>query len=206
MNTLKTLLSVLLSVSLFASACAPELVLDQENTTSDASQSSEKTPTEPSPNAGTQIDASGEDSWTYFSLVAGKTVKVKDPATSKDWDLGFRRFVIMTNGGVSGKGGVKVAVLKDKDWNDVTTAPKDGYVEDKKDGDDPNKDVDSPFNVGDYWFSYKVKDHTLTPRRWIFVIRATDGLYYKFQLTGYYDKSGNGGFPAFRWAKLPLGS
>ncbi|MEL6182672.1 MAG: HmuY family protein, partial [Myxococcota bacterium] len=58
----------------------------------------------------TQVHAVDEAAWVYLNLEDRAEVTVSDPFTSLDWDLGFQRFRIKTNGGISGSGGMGVAV------------------------------------------------------------------------------------------------
>ena len=58
------------------------------------------------------IDASSPVGFTYLSLAdAGGVVIPPDPATSNDWHMGFRRFLVRLNGGVAGPGSVSAVNL-----------------------------------------------------------------------------------------------
>lgn len=58
------------------------------------------------------IDASSPAGFTYLSLAdAGGVMVPPDPATSTDWHMGFRRFLIRLNGGVAGPGSVSAVNL-----------------------------------------------------------------------------------------------
>ncbi len=58
------------------------------------------------------IDASSPLGFAYLSLAeAGGVLIPRDPATSPDWHMGFRRFVIRLNGGVAGPGSVSAVNL-----------------------------------------------------------------------------------------------
>jgi len=56
-----------------------------------------------------QINAASATAYAYFSFT-GDTLTpevIVDPATSSEWDIAFRRFTILLNGGVAGPKGVK---------------------------------------------------------------------------------------------------
>ena len=45
------------------------------------------------------VDATDRESWVYVNLLEGEIVDIKDAATSLEWDLGFQRTDVITNGG-----------------------------------------------------------------------------------------------------------
>jgi len=205
----------------FSTSCAPELVPPKEKTQhTDASSPDNSTPQEGPPKTRvvpgqkvtnkdlgsgvtqTRLNTSDAEAWLYFSFATGKQAKPQDPKTSKEWDLAFQRFKGKTNGGISGSGGVEVAILDNQTFESVTTAPEKGYISDKEDGSDEDKDPDFAFLVQKAWYVYNPTDHTLKPRKRIYVLKSTDGTYYKIQFTKYYDDNGNSGFPTFKWAKV----
>src|SRR5688572_27417744 len=67
----------------------------------------------------TLVDATSATAWRYLDFETGLSV---DPA-STTWDLGFSRFRVRTNGGVSGNGRVQVAVLDGRTFESITQAP-----------------------------------------------------------------------------------
>jgi hypothetical protein len=149
----------------------------------------------------TRVDSQSSELWVYFDLDSGTEAVVGDPRTSPAWDLGFQRFLIKTNGGVSGTAGVEVAVLPGADFDALTRAPSSGYIVDQNDSSDEGDSPDFAFLAGDPWYVYDPMYHTLTPRDVVYVVR-TSTAYFKVQLTGYYDGAGTGGFPTFRWAPV----
>jgi hypothetical protein len=150
----------------------------------------------------TVIDASHDETFTYFDF---ETSAQAMPDTAEDstlWDLGFQRFKIKSNGGVSGSGEVAIAILADIDFVPLTVAPSEGYISDEPDGDDENTYPDYVMNSGETWFAYNPQDHSLKPRELAFVLRSVEGNYYKLQMLEYYDDAGTPGFPSFRWAAV----
>src|SRR5262249_31477666 len=71
------------------------------------------------------VDATSPERWRHFSFRLGSVI---DDAGPLDWDLGFRRFQIIANGGprFAGRGGV--VDLGDVAFADVASAPESGYV------------------------------------------------------------------------------
>jgi hypothetical protein len=149
----------------------------------------------------TRIDASDETAWVYFSFVSRAQVIPVDPANSVEWDLGFQRFHIISNGGVSGIGGAAVAILADS-FDAVVTAPSEGYIPDQPDSDDSDTVANSAFEDGDGWYAYDEATNRLSPRGNVYVVQTARGAHYKLSLLDYYDEAGSSGHPSFSWAEL----
>jgi hypothetical protein len=149
-----------------------------------------------------QINASDSMSWVYVQLSSGKEVLPQDPQNSTDWDLALQRFQIKVNGGISGKGGVEVALVTGITFPALATAPQSGYVTDQQDSADEDSDPDYAFVQKGTWYDYNAMTHLLTPKEQVYVVRATTGAHYKLQMSGYYDQTGSSGYPAFRWQLL----
>ena len=147
----------------------------------------------------TWVDATAYLDFVYLSLATGLEVEVADPLSSTDWDLGFERYLIASNGGVSGPGGVEAVVVTDVSFEDLTTAPSEGYVSDLPDDDDENQNPE--YALGD-WFAYAEENHTLTPLDQVYVVKAVSGSYYKVQIMDYYDNAGTPAYITFRWAPV----
>ncbi len=146
----------------------------------------------------TTIDATDEEAWIYFDLETGTQVDVEDPMTDPSWDLGFRRFHIATNSGVSGSAGSEVAVVEDA-FETVTAMPADGFLVDEADGDDENEDPDYAFHE---WYDYNFMTHVLTPKPQTYVVVTGAGNAFKVALEHYYDDAGTSGHPRFAWDTL----
>ena len=151
------------------------------------------------------IDATSREAWAYFSFTTGDTVEVADPLNSMDWDLGFQRTKVITNGGISGPGKGSATLLKDVEFEGVKEAPADGYAVDS----DANLAIVAESEEG--WYIY-----TGPPNHWIlpleqrvFVVQASDGTFAKVRFIGYYKDNENkkdGGFITFEYAHQPDGS
>jgi len=147
----------------------------------------------------TVADATDLDARQYLDLDSGEAVQSRD-----GWDLSFRRFLIHTNGGISGTGGVQVAVVR-QPFGDVDRAPEMGWSVDMEDGDgDDDSEPDNLFNNGtDDWYAYEEDGHTLTPRPdKTYVVATTESRFFKLRVDGYYDDVGNPAVISFTWAEV----
>jgi heme-binding HmuY-like protein len=192
--------SFALSISAPFAGCADDLKVE----TVTAPEEAQSIVTQPGEDGSftTQVDAADAETWVYFSFASGSQVLPPDPASSDAWDLGFQRFHIISNGGVSGTGGGAVAIVTDQAFDAVTTAPGNGYVEDQPDSDDEDTVVNSAFEMGDGWYDYDPATNRLSPRANVYVIQAPSGAHYKLEILDYYDNAGTSGHPTFTWAEL----
>lgn len=147
----------------------------------------------------TTVDATSKDAWIALDLDQGRQV---DAAQDAKWDVAFQRFHIRTRGGVNGKGGVEVATLSGVDFAQLAQAPVAGYATDAEDGEDVGTDPDTPFEVGEGWYSYDMVTHKLTPRDRVYVVRSDEGAWFKVRLLAYYDAAGTPAVIQLRWGKV----
>lgn len=194
-----TLLAATTLAAFAALGCAEDLQLEAPATPA------EPVVTEPAADGSftTRVDATDAEAWIYFSFLSGAQVIPADPATSLDWDLGFQRFHIISNGGASGSAGAAVARLVDQAFDAVLAAPSDGYVADLPDGDDDDTLADTLFEEGDGWYDYDESTNRLSPRPHVYVVQTGRGSRYKLVILDYYDAAGSSGHPSFSWAELP---
>ncbi len=147
----------------------------------------------------TVLDATDYETWVYFELESASTVSVGDPESSQGWDLAFQRYLPKLNGGVSGSGGVEVAVLEGDDFDAITTAPDDGYVTDEPDADEDG--VPEYAMAG--WYDYDEATHVLSSKDdLVYVLRSVEGGFFKVRIESYYDDAGTPGFMTFRWGAV----
>jgi hypothetical protein len=140
------------------------------------------------------IDASSETDWTFFDLETAQTVT----EDSGVWELGLRRYTIKVNGGVSGQGGVMVAVVE-KQFSDVKADTAADFMTDVEDGEDQGADPDYVFtNADTTWFDYDPASHKLTPRGQVYVVKSVEGNVFKVEITSYYNEAGSSGYPKLR--------
>ena len=151
------------------------------------------------------IDATSKEAWAYFSLAKGDIVEVADPLNSMDWDLGFQRTQVITNGGVSGPGKGGAVLLKDVEFDQVNEAPAGGYAVDS----DENLAIVAQSEEG--WYIYTgPPNHWILPlEKRVFVVQAADGMFAKVRFIGYYkdnDNKKDSGFVTFEYVHQPDGS
>jgi len=163
------------------------------------------TPTPPSPaDAGRAlvgpvlytVDATDPEAWRYFSFRLGSVV---DGAGATDWDLGFRRYQIIANGGPAFVGEGGIVDLGPGRLEDVRTVPETGYQ-----GNVGSEDPRNPAIAG--WYRYGFFSHLLTPKPHVWAVRTADGRYAKMEIVGYYCPGAQPGCLTFRYVYQGDGS
>ena len=122
------------------------------------------------------VDATASDEWTFFSFRTGAVVTDPGPL---EWDLAFRRFRIIANGGdgFAGQGGI--VDLGEVPFDSVRALPADGYAGTRARGDSVNEAIER-------WYSYSIFSHLLSPDPRVYGVRTADGRYAKMEILGYY--------------------
>lgn len=142
------------------------------------------------------VDASSSDRWVHFDFSRGAVVEDPEPL---GWDLAFRRFHVIANGGAAfgGEGGIQA--VDGLPLEAVAEAPRDGYVATEAGRDSVNPAMAS-------WYDYSWLSHVLTPRLATYVVRTADGRYAKLQILGYYCPGARPGCITFRYVYQGDGS
>ena len=136
----------------------------------------------------------------FLDLETRAEVEVTDPTMSTAWDLGFTRYHVLSNGGVSGPGGVEVAPLEPGTFDALIEAPEGGYLTDAEDADlDGNPDY--VISTQAPWWQYDVDTHVISVTGQVYVVKSVEARYYKLELLDYY-LDGESGHPLFRWAEI----
>lgn len=135
------------------------------------------------------VDARSGSDWTYFDFSRGSVVENPAPL---DWDLAFRRFHVMVNGGPGfhGRGGareIEVTVLDSLD-----AVPADGYAT-------AVSARDSTSAAMARWYTYSWTSHLLMPRPTVFAVRTADGRYAALEILGYYCPGAEAGCLTMRY-------
>lgn len=192
-------------------ACAPSLLerpQDDGEPVADSGDTADTGPRAPritTTDAGggvyeTLADATAYDEWTYFTFSTGQEVLPAAPETDASWDIAFERYLVKSDGGVSGVGGVVAAALLEQDFDALAEVPADvTWAEDVADDDDENQYPQ--YAMGD-WFDYAEENHEVTPTDMVFLVQAVGGAIYKLQFTAYYDEAGTPAYIRFRWAAM----
>jgi hypothetical protein len=109
----------------------------------------------------------------YIGLQDLKLVEITDPLMEEGWDLSINNLTnIKLNGGSTAPGPVYAKVVNDTEWGDITSAPETVYETDSQYG----------YYIGENWYFYDVNTHTVNPTDASYVIRAINGIYYKFRI------------------------
>ena len=145
----------------------------------------------------TVLDASSEEAWAPLDLDAAATGRAADDG---GWDLQARRYLIALNGGVSGEGGVQVAILDGVTLDGVDAAaldalPAAAWVSDQEDDDGDG----IPAYALDEWYDYDSTTHTLSPKPRVYALRSTAGARFALQIEDYYDEAGTSGHMSLLW-------
>lgn len=145
----------------------------------------------------TVIDASSEEVWAPLDLDAAHTGAQPEDS---GWDLQARRYLIALNGGVSGEGGVQVAILDGVTLDGVDAAaldalPAAAWVSDQEDDDGDG----IPAYALNEWYDYDSAAHTLSPKARVYALRSTEGARFALQIEDYYDEAGTSGHLSLLW-------
>jgi len=135
------------------------------------------------------VDASAPEVWRYFDFSSGSLVESPGPL---GWDLAFRRFAVIVNGGegFAGEGGV--VDLGDVAFGDVARAPEGAYEGSAAGRDSVNA-------VLQRWYDYGFATHLLTPKPRVYVVRTADGRFAKLAFLSYYCPGARPGCVTFRY-------
>jgi hypothetical protein len=142
------------------------------------------------------VDASDPDRWVFFSFEAGSVVERPGPT---DWDLAFRRFQIIANGGqgFAGSGGIRD--LGAVEFDSVLVAPADGYEPTRARTDSVNAAIQD-------WYEYSFFSHLLSPASRVYAVRTAAGHHAKLEILGYYCPGARPGCLTFRYVYQGDGS
>lgn len=133
------------------------------------------------------IDAKSKDTWVLVSFSTGKMLTVndldkdKDQLSLLDWDLGFQRTKIITNGGVTNpSGNVGVINLGAVDFNSIHEAPSETLVQDSRSfGKVLNKAISD-------WYNYRTRTHNIESKKNVYVVKTSSGRFMKMRILNYY--------------------
>jgi hypothetical protein len=148
---------------------------------------------------------STQDEWIYVDLESNALVTPDTPDDSNEWDLGFNRFHVKMNGGVSGTGGMEAIVVDGSTFADLLESPDTGWQTDTADDDNDGFDEHVISSGEAAWFIYNTDTHELEVTGSLFSLRSVEGAYWRLELLDYYrDLGGNAvsGYPTFRWGEI----
>ncbi|MEC8423514.1 MAG: HmuY family protein, partial [Myxococcota bacterium] len=133
------------------------------------------------PDDAITLDVTSSSEWVYVDLDEAGVVD-----ESAGWDIKIQRYV------VSFRDTVTVATVEDMAYEDLSTAPSDGYV----------AEFDGAAELP--WYDYDMSTHVLTPKAQVFVL-DTDVGYAKFEVLNYYHPdTGVSGHMSVRHASVAM--
>jgi len=122
--------------------------------------------------------------FTLYSLLDNRVVPQKDSA-STDWDLGFRSTTIIVNGGTSGPGEGRAALLQMR-FEDVTEPPADSLFRSDGGGDCPNESMYAICTGSlNGWYEYAGSGVVNPLPETTLVFRLADGGFAKVRILKY---------------------
>ncbi len=132
------------------------------------------------------VNAQSKEKWTLVDFSTKNTFQISDPEIDKDqmngqdWDLGFQRTKVISNGGVTNpQGKVTVANLGPVDFNAVVEIPKAPFVPDVRSW----GNVNNPALVD--WYLYRTRTHNIESKRNVYLIKTGDG-HLKLKILNYF--------------------
>jgi hypothetical protein len=140
------------------------------------------------------VDATDPEVWRHFSFRLGSVVE-----GAAEWDLAFRRYQILANGGprYAGRGGI--ADLGPVPFDEVKAVPQTGYQLTENNPDPRNAAIAT-------WYRYGFFSHVLSPKPHVWAVRTADGRYAKIELLSYYCARAEPGCLTFRYVYQGDGS
>jgi hypothetical protein len=118
------------------------------------------------------VNFSSANPYSFFSF-KNRAVSNADSASS-NWDFGLRLTTFLVNSHVSGPGNAGV-IMQDGIFDNITTAPANGYAYDTAAGKLAIKDGS--------WYNYNITTHVFTPIPGkVFIFRTADNHYAKMEI------------------------
>ena len=133
-----------------------------------------------------KVSAQSKEKWTLVDFSSQKTFQISDPEKDKaamsqqDWDLGFQRTKIISNGGVTNpQGKVAIANLGPVEFDSVLQVPEVPFVPDTRSW----GNVTNPSIID--WYLYRTRTHNIESKRNVYIVQTGDGLL-KLRILNYY--------------------
>lgn len=157
------------------------------------------------------VDAASPDRWSYFSFRLGSVIQQRvladdqqrvladDESRPLDWDLAFKRYQVIANGGPGYPGNGAIRDLGAVSFDTVRVLPEAGYEQNVSRPDPANSAIAR-------WYTYGFFSHVLTPKPHVWAVRTADGRYAKIEIVNYYCPGARPGCFTFRYAYQGDGS
>ncbi len=144
------------------------------------------------------LDARDKVEWAFFDIDRGSVV----PSTFEDpdWDLGFRRTTLLTNGGITNPDGSVGAIdLGEVEFEVVVPANSPEFVVDALGGDDGDERRNAAISR---WYNYDFVRHVIVARDNVYLVRTSDGAEVVIRFDSYYCLDESPGCVTFRYRLL----
>ena len=134
-----------------------------------------------------KVNAKDRNSWMLVEFTTGNTIQISETEAETDkinqsnWDLGFSRTKIISNGGKTNPfGKTGIINLGSIDFDEVKSAPQNGYVQDHRSlGNLINKELAG-------WYNYRTRTHNIESKRNVYVLKLNNGIFMKMRILNYY--------------------
>lgn len=141
------------------------------------------------------IDARNPKLWVYFNLFRSRVVRPKF-VSSVDWDLAFKRYHVIANGGVANlaaTGGI--LDLGSALFSRVSSVPAGEFTLNTS---TPNGSDWENMAIR-HWYSYDYASHILTPMSHVYLVRTPENRTFAFRILDYYCLGGESGCITFEY-------
>lgn len=142
------------------------------------------------------VDARNADDWQHFDFSRGSVI---ERPNGRNWDLAFRRFDIIANGGNAFAGDAGILNMGAIPFDSLRRVPETGYRVTTADSDSVNPATSD-------WYDYGFTSHLLTPKPRTYAVRTADGRYAKIEILSYYCTGARSGCLTFRYVYQGDGS
>ncbi|MBT4259334.1 MAG: hypothetical protein HOD90_05410, partial [Nitrospina sp.] len=134
-----------------------------------------------------KVNAKDRNTWMLVEFATGKTIQISERESETDkishdnWDLGFSRTKIISNGGKTNPlGNTGIINLGLVNFDDVKAAPKTGYVQDHRSlGNLINKELAG-------WYNYRTRTHNIESKKNVYALKLNNGIFMKMRILNYY--------------------
>jgi len=122
------------------------------------------------------VDTGTAGGWHFFDFSMGSEVERPGPL---EWDLAFRRFNVLANGGTGFGGAGGIVDMGEMALDSIESVPTLGYTQSDAGRDSINTAVAR-------WYDYGFSTHVLSPKGRVYAVRTADGRYAKMEILSYY--------------------
>jgi hypothetical protein len=143
------------------------------------------------------VNASNKSAFVFVDLDSDAQLSTDQAFGDNTWDLSFQRFKIAMNGGAQNPSGtVRAAVVENASFDTVALPPSSKFEEDG---------AETVFNgAAGGWYFYDISKHrlqTVTSR--LYIVKSSNGKYFKIEMGSYYDAAGTPAIITFKYAPMP---